>query len=261
MCPKQPTGLVGCSRALGVFAAGQGVADAVAAGGTAGSGVQRSHRPGVTGEHRAGLFALAGADEAVEALVEEMVFEQLELVGGGQWSMGAQTFTDFQGEGREEAAGGRFCQEMATGLGAAHAGLVLVVAEAEQRQEATASHALVLLEQSAQGELVALVRFDGTLEDFFAVDEHDSRDRISGEDNELGSCRVADTHIGVGAFHELLCSFLVATTGDEYCCHILFPLTGCLLTGDICIEVARMAMSDPMSGIDHRKHGTVLVKR
>jgi hypothetical protein len=188
------------SRALGVFAAGQGVADAVAAGSTAGSGVERSHRACVTSEHRAGLFALAGADEAVEALVEEMVFEQLELVGGGQRSMRAQALTNLQSEGGEETTGGRFSQEIAAGLSAAHTGLVLVVAEAEHRQEATASHALVLLEQSAQGELVALVRFDRALEDFFTIDEHDGRDRVSGEDNELGSGRVADTDVGVGAF-------------------------------------------------------------
>jgi hypothetical protein len=159
--------------------------------------------------------------------------------------MRAQALTNLQSEGGEETTGGRFSQEIAAGLSAAHTGLVLVVAEAEHRQEATASHALVLLEQSAQGELVALVRFDRALEDFFTIDEHDGRDRVSGEDNELGSGRVADTDVGVGAFHELLGSFLVATTGDEYCCHILFPLTGCLLTGDVCIEVARMAPARP----------------
>ncbi len=246
-------------RALGVLAAGQRVADAVAAGRAAGSGVESGDRTGIAGEHRAGLFALAGADEAIEALVEEVVFEQLELVGGSQRSVGAQALTDFQGESREETAGGSLGQEMAAGLGAAHAGLALVVAEAEHRQETAASHALVLLEQSAQRELVALVGLDGALEDFLTVDQHDGGDRIGREDHELGSCRVADTHVGVGAFHELLGSFLVATTGDEYCCHILFPLTGCLLTSDFLREAARMATPDPMSDMDHRKHGTLLV--
>jgi len=226
-----PFSSLSCGRALGVFAAGQRVADAVTAGSAAGSSIEGGHRTGVAGEHRARLFALAGADEAVEAPIEEMVFEQLELVGGSERTMRAQALADFQGEGREKSAGGSLGQELATGVGAAHTGLVLA-AEADHRQEAATSQALALGEQGAQGELVALVGLDGALEDFFAVDAHHSGDRVGGEDHELGSCRVADTHVGVGSFHELLSSFLVATTGDEYCCHIYFLLRVVLLTGD-----------------------------